>query len=94
MLEMVSLMLLGKSKSSYTLRIVLKLNIFDRRHLVRLWLRDPEFAWETPEPLQELWDRLYKDVTEEEQVFPLEPRIRGGAGKSETPSLNKPEHNI
>lgn len=53
-----------------------------QRHLLRLWLRDPELAWETPAPLKERWDELYKDVTEEEQVFPLEPRIRGGAGKA------------
>ncbi|KAL3421230.1 hypothetical protein PVAG01_07675 [Phlyctema vagabunda] len=52
------------------------------RHLLRLWLRDPELAWKTPEQLQPMWDGLYKDVTEEEQVFPLEPRIRGGAGKA------------
>ncbi|KAH6665532.1 hypothetical protein B0J14DRAFT_606306 [Halenospora varia] len=52
------------------------------RHLLRLWLRDPELAWETPGLLQERWDELYKDVTEVEQVFSLEPKIRGGAGKS------------
>jgi hypothetical protein len=56
--------------------------MFDRRHLLRLWLRDPELAWETPAVLKARWDDLYKDVTEEEQVFPLEPRIRGGAGKA------------
>ena len=49
--------------------------------MLRLWLRDPKLAWETPEPLKERWDNLYKDVTEEEQVFPLEPMIRRGAGK-------------
>jgi hypothetical protein len=54
---------------------------FNRRHLLRLWLRDPELAWETPAALKPRWDGLYKDVTEAEQVFPLEPRIRGGAGK-------------
>ncbi len=53
-----------------------------RRHLLRFWLRDPELAWETPGPLKERWDALYKDVSEEEQIFPLEPRIRGGAGKA------------
>jgi hypothetical protein len=53
----------------------------NRRHLLRLWLRDPELAWETPAALKERWDGLYGDVTEEEQVFPLQPRIRGGAGK-------------
>jgi len=56
--------------------------ILDRRHLLRLWLRDPELAWETPAALKARWNELYKDVTEEEQVFPLEPRIRGGAGKA------------
>jgi len=52
------------------------------RHLLRLWLRDPELAWKTPEALQDRWDALYKDVTEEEQVFPLEAKIRGGSGKA------------
>lgn len=47
-----------------------------RRHLVRLWLRDPENAWKTPPALQERWDRLYKGVTPESSVFPLEPYIR------------------
>jgi predicted secreted Zn-dependent protease len=50
--------------------------------LLRLWLRDPELAWETPAALKTRWDELYKDVTEEEQVFPHEPRIRDGAGKA------------
>jgi hypothetical protein len=53
-----------------------------RRHLLRLWLRDPELAWETPGPLKRRWDDLYKDVTQDEQVFLLEPKIRGGAGKA------------
>ncbi|KAK3381750.1 hypothetical protein B0H63DRAFT_511500 [Podospora didyma] len=50
-----------------------------QRHLVRLWLRDPEYAWKTPEALQERWDRLFKDVTPEKSVFPLEPSIRNAA---------------
>ncbi|CEO58945.1 Putative Taurine catabolism dioxygenase TauD, TfdA family protein [Penicillium brasilianum] len=45
------------------------------RHLLRLWLRDPENAWPTPERLQDRWDTLYKNVTEEEQVFPQEPTL-------------------
>ncbi|EAW10806.1 TauD/TfdA family dioxygenase [Aspergillus clavatus NRRL 1] len=45
------------------------------RHLLRLWLRDPENAWETPEPLKERWNIVYGDVTPEEQVFPLEPKV-------------------
>ncbi|KAF2812986.1 Clavaminate synthase-like protein [Mytilinidion resinicola] len=50
-----------------------------QRHLVRLWLRDPEYAWETPEPLKARWDELYKGVTPEKQVFPLEPKIRSAS---------------
>jgi hypothetical protein len=47
-----------------------------RRHLLRLWLRDPENAWETPAPLASRWDRVYGDVTPELQAFPLEPHTR------------------
>ena len=52
---------------------------------MRLWLRDDENAWKTPEPLQPAWDRVYNGVTPDNQVFPLEPSIRsaseGTAGK-------------
>lgn len=54
-----------------------------QRHLVRLWLRDPENAWETPELLRERWEKVYGGVEQERQVFPLEPYIRSaslGAG--------------
>lgn len=51
-----------------------------RRHLMRLCLRNPEFAWETPKPLRTRWDNVFKDVNEEEQVFPIEPRIRKTVG--------------
>jgi len=55
-----------------------------QRHLVRLWLRDPEYAWETPKELQSRWDGLYLSVTPEKQVFPLGPRIRtASSGKGE-----------
>ncbi|KAJ5204489.1 uncharacterized protein N7498_005368 [Penicillium cinerascens] len=50
------------------------------RHLLRLWLRDPENAWETPSPLQHRWDTVFKDVTENEQIFPLEPALRKNVG--------------
>ncbi|KAJ5806550.1 uncharacterized protein N7503_004152 [Penicillium pulvis] len=43
------------------------------RHLLRLWLRDPENAWQTPQPLQHRWDTVFKNVTEDEQAFPLNP---------------------
>ncbi|KAI2642741.1 TfdA family taurine catabolism dioxygenase TauD [Xylaria nigripes] len=51
-----------------------------KRHLLRFWLRDAENAWEVPGPLQLVWDQLYKDVTSENQVLPLEPFIRSAAG--------------
>ncbi|KAK6815129.1 Taurine catabolism dioxygenase TauD TfdA family protein [Aspergillus parasiticus SU-1] len=46
------------------------------RHLLRLWLRDPENAWATPEPLRERWENVYGNVKVEEQIFPLEPKLR------------------
>ncbi|KAF2725397.1 Clavaminate synthase-like protein [Polychaeton citri CBS 116435] len=46
------------------------------RHLLRLWLRDPDYAWETPIPLRARWSNVYDDVKPEEQSFPIEPRIR------------------
>ena len=54
-----------------------------QRHLVRLWLRDPENAWETPEALRERWAKVYGGVEVDRQVVPLEPYIRSaslGAG--------------
>ncbi|KAJ5247595.1 hypothetical protein N7468_002578 [Penicillium chermesinum] len=50
------------------------------RHLVRIWLRDPENAWETPKQLQPRWDTVYKNFTADEQEFPLEPTIRKNLG--------------
>ncbi|KAI8935842.1 hypothetical protein NX059_007359 [Plenodomus lindquistii] len=64
------------------------------RHLVRLWLRDEELAWETPEALGERWRGVYGGRVGEEgvkrEVWPLEPYVRtaslggkdaGGVGK-------------
>lgn len=62
-----------------------KADFEDSRHLVRLWLRDPELAWETPEALKCRWEMVYGGVTAENQVFPLEPSIRSqsaGTGNS------------
>ncbi|EME86378.1 uncharacterized protein MYCFIDRAFT_89106 [Pseudocercospora fijiensis CIRAD86] len=54
-----------------------------QRHLIRLWLRDPEHAWPTPAALQGRWDHVYGNVTPENSIFPLEPRIRSSsAGKT------------
>ncbi|KAM3435178.1 hypothetical protein NHJ13734_005663 [Beauveria thailandica] len=47
-----------------------------QRHLIRLWLRDEELAWKTPQPLERLWGRVYAGVKAENQVFPLEPFLR------------------
>lgn len=50
-----------------------------QRHLVRLWLKDPENAWETPEQLQPRYNKLYDGITPESQVVPLEPFVRGAS---------------
>ncbi|PVI07016.1 Clavaminate synthase-like protein [Periconia macrospinosa] len=50
-----------------------------KRHLVRLWLRDEEFAWRIPEELKSRWDKVYEGVTAENQVFPLEPFVRSAS---------------
>lgn len=58
-----------------------------QRHLLRLWLRDPDNAWETPSVLAERWEKVYGNSQAENQVFPLEPYIRsaslGAAGERE-----------
>ncbi|KAK1725131.1 TfdA family taurine catabolism dioxygenase TauD [Colletotrichum acutatum] len=53
-----------------------------QRHLLRQWLRDPEYGWETPEPLKERWAQLYEGVTPDAQIFPLDPFIRSEGNKS------------
>ncbi|KAL6706895.1 hypothetical protein ACN47E_005038 [Coniothyrium glycines] len=50
-----------------------------QRHLVRLWLRDPEHAWEIPEALEGRWAKVFQGVSEDGQVFPLEPYIRSAS---------------
>ncbi|RYP61397.1 hypothetical protein DL769_007720 [Monosporascus sp. CRB-8-3] len=52
-----------------------------QRHLLRLWLRDPANAWETPEPLKPRFAQLYDGVAPEAQVLPLEPYIRSEGNK-------------
>jgi hypothetical protein len=54
----------------------------NRRHLVRLWLRDPENAWETPTHLRPRWANVYDGVTSENQVFPLDPVVRTASNVS------------
>ncbi|KAM0333519.1 hypothetical protein ACHAQA_002182 [Verticillium albo-atrum] len=55
-----------------------------QRHLVRLWLRDPEHAWETPKDLEDRWRQLFDGVDQnlDAQVFPLEPYIRSESNKA------------
>ncbi|KAH8171200.1 taurine catabolism dioxygenase tauD, tfdA family protein [Sarocladium implicatum] len=53
-----------------------------QRHLLRLWLRDPENAWQTPEVIQYRWDQIYGGVTPEAEVLPLEPFIRSASNKN------------
>jgi hypothetical protein len=50
-----------------------------QRHLVRLWLRDEEFAWRIPEELTGRFDKVFKGVTKKGQIFPLEPFVRSAA---------------
>ncbi|KAJ4161954.1 hypothetical protein NW765_010043 [Fusarium oxysporum] len=47
-----------------------------QRHLLRLWLRDPEYAWKTPAALASRWERVYGGVLPGLQTFPLEPHTR------------------
>ena len=54
-----------------------------RRHLVRLWLRDPENAWKTPEPLKAKWAQIYDGVSPDNQIFPLEPYVRSASNSAE-----------
>ncbi|KFY05110.1 hypothetical protein O988_00265 [Pseudogymnoascus sp. VKM F-3808] len=51
-----------------------------RRHLLRLWLWDPENSWEIPDPLRHRWDSLYDPASSHgPQVFPLHPTARSMA---------------
>ncbi|TAQ88462.1 hypothetical protein B7494_g3245 [Chlorociboria aeruginascens] len=59
-----------------------------QRHLIRLWLRDPEYAWPTPDSLADRWAQLYDGVSPEAQVFPLEPRIRSSSEGVVTNGVN------
>lgn len=46
---------------------------------MRFWLRDPEYAWVTPAPLQGRWSGVYDGLTPDSQSFPLEPAIRSAS---------------
>ncbi|KAI9925081.1 hypothetical protein ASPWEDRAFT_119128 [Aspergillus wentii DTO 134E9] len=48
-----------------------------QRHLLRLWLRDPEFEWEKHPALKGRFDRVYAGLEVEKSIFPLEATIRG-----------------
>ncbi|KAI0469651.1 TfdA family taurine catabolism dioxygenase TauD [Xylariaceae sp. FL0804] len=52
-----------------------------QRHLLRLWLRDPENAWHTPDYLAPRWAQIYEGITPEAEVFPLEPFVRSAGNK-------------
>ncbi|KAE8402393.1 hypothetical protein BDV37DRAFT_295394 [Aspergillus pseudonomiae] len=54
----------------------------NRRHLLRLWLRDPQNAWVTPEPLRSRADRIYSENHRRgPQIFPVDP-IPRSVGKA------------
>ncbi|KAG2022353.1 taurine catabolism dioxygenase TauD [Coprinopsis cinerea AmutBmut pab1-1] len=46
-----------------------------KRHLLRLWLRNEELAWELPEELKPLWRKTFS-VRPEDRTFALEPVVR------------------
>ncbi|KAL4931227.1 uncharacterized protein BDV17DRAFT_289209 [Aspergillus undulatus] len=48
---------------------------------LRLWLRDMQNAWHTPDFLAPRWAQIYEDVKPENEVFPLEPFIRSAGNK-------------
>ncbi|KAK0387503.1 hypothetical protein NLU13_5815 [Sarocladium strictum] len=52
-----------------------------KRHLLRLWLRDPEHAWDIPKELAQRWEAVYGGVSADAQVFPLEPYVRSESNK-------------
>ncbi|KAL3474393.1 hypothetical protein BJX99DRAFT_271707 [Aspergillus californicus] len=52
-----------------------------QRHLLRLWLRDPENAWHTPDVLAPRWAQIYEVVKPENEVSPLEPFIRSAGNR-------------
>lgn len=70
------------SASDLTRQIAKRVLTAARRHLVRLWLRDPEYAWDTPSALKPRWEQLYDGVAPDRQVFPLEPTVRSASNGS------------
>jgi hypothetical protein len=49
-----------------------------RRHLARLWLRNPAKAWALPRGLEMAHDRVYgewDDIDEDDRNWPLDPAI-------------------
>ncbi|KAK7402615.1 hypothetical protein QQX98_011627 [Neonectria punicea] len=47
-----------------------------QRHLVRLWLRHPEKAWQMPKGLDMAWDRVYAELgSEGDENWPLQPVV-------------------
>jgi|TARA_R110002003_G_scaffold129_4_gene12087 hypothetical protein len=67
-----------------------------QRHLVRLWLRDPELAWQIPKALTGRWDKVYAGVTAEGQVWPLDAYIRSASlgGKSKMTCVGEGGHQV
>jgi hypothetical protein len=51
--------------------------VHSKRHLLRLWLHNPEKMWDLPEPLQLAWDRIFED-NERVGRWQMEPVIVSG----------------
>lgn len=88
MLEMVLRIQRSSSELLSELLRVIPTNGLFRRHLMRLWLRDPENAWETPEALKQRWDHVYGGVTPKNIVFPLQPHIRSSSAGNKAATQN------
>lgn len=58
------------------------MKVYSRRHLLRLWLRDPQNAWVMPEPMRNRADRIYDEKFRRgPQTFPVDP-IPRSVGKA------------
>ena len=88
MLEIAMLMIQRTGKLELDLRGAtcgqLLMDYIQSRHLLRLWLRDPQNQWTTPDPLYNRSNRIYDQrLRKGPQIFPLDPIARsvGKAGK-------------
>ncbi|KAG8622808.1 hypothetical protein KVT40_009319 [Elsinoe batatas] len=44
---------------------------YAKRHMMRLWLCNPEYAWRIPDSLQLAWDRIFPDSDRSDDFWPV-----------------------